>query len=334
MSTVDFAYGAADQDIYTGVWVNWSRGRIFGATITLTSRDGTLVVAFLALFVSVGGTSFWRIVCFGLHHLYSTEAPRNALHHQRQTILRNSTNATYGLSTMIQTLWAWRRNNKIRRLYRRILPLSAITMLIIVIFATASTFSSKIASAMGCEVLVSSKNCGTLYPGDSDSEELTKSFYPNAATEIVAAANYAQQCYSAKTTSETCRQYIKLRLPTVVVRHATCPFRSDMCKLENENIVFDTGYLDSHSDLGINAPLQDRVTFRRVTSCAPLVTEGFTESIRGIDWESNYTRYLYGPQDISSNITNEVTWVYPEFSEKEFFATNTATTNKGVFTLG
>ncbi len=32
----------------------------------------------------------------------------------------------------------------------------------------------------------------------------------------------------------------------------------------------DTGLLDSHADLGINAPPQNRVSFRRVTTCAPL----------------------------------------------------------------
>lgn len=333
MSTVGFAYGSADQDIYTGVWVNWSRGRVFGATITLTSRDGALLVAFLALFVSVVGTSVWRIGCFALHHIYSTEAPRDALHHQRQIILRNSANATYGLCALVQTLWAWHGVEKVRRPYRRILPLSALTLLLVAAFATAGTFSSKIATAMGHEVLVNSQNCGILYPGDVGSMELAKTFYPNTATEIVLAADYAQQCYGAAASDNTCQKYIKPRLLTTVTRNATCPFRADMCKLEHGNIVFDT-HMDSHSDLGINAPPEDRVTLRRITSCAPLVTEGYTESVKAVYTNSTYVRYLYGPQGIPPNISDEVTMDYPEFSVIDYYGTGKETIEKTVFSLG
>lgn len=87
MSTVYFAYGTGDQSIYTGVWVNWSQGRIFGATITLTSRDGALLVTFLALFVSLVETSFWRIVCLALHrYVYSTEAGMHSTTKDKQSL--------------------------------------------------------------------------------------------------------------------------------------------------------------------------------------------------------------------------------------------------------
>ncbi|KAL1651363.1 hypothetical protein SLS58_000703 [Diplodia intermedia] len=66
MSTFNFATGSAEDDIYTGVWTNWTRGRVFGATITVASRNGALLVAFLDLSVSLAGTVIWRIAYFVL----------------------------------------------------------------------------------------------------------------------------------------------------------------------------------------------------------------------------------------------------------------------------
>ncbi|KAL9114279.1 MAG: hypothetical protein Q9227_001701 [Pyrenula ochraceoflavens] len=42
----------SDASIYLGLWTNWSHGTVRGATITLTKRDGGLLIAFLALFIS------------------------------------------------------------------------------------------------------------------------------------------------------------------------------------------------------------------------------------------------------------------------------------------
>lgn len=52
--------------------------------LTLTQRDGGFLIAFLALFVSYVGTSFFRISCFAFHHFFSSAAPQDALYHQRQ----------------------------------------------------------------------------------------------------------------------------------------------------------------------------------------------------------------------------------------------------------
>lgn len=51
--------GVSDEyPIHLGFWTNWSHGRVKGATITLTHRNGALLTAFLALFVAFAGTSF------------------------------------------------------------------------------------------------------------------------------------------------------------------------------------------------------------------------------------------------------------------------------------
>src|SRR5689334_19332660 len=100
---------STDHLIYRGVWTNWSHGKVLGSTLTLTQRDGNLLVAFLALFVAYAGTSFFHLTCFVLHYIFSSrnspkistkepcKATHHALYHQRQAILRNSSGPTDGL---------------------------------------------------------------------------------------------------------------------------------------------------------------------------------------------------------------------------------------------
>ena len=73
-----------NDDVYLGLWINHSYGKIRGVTLTLTRRDGGLLIAFFALFVTIAGTEFWRISCFAIHHLLSSEHPRDGIYHQRQ----------------------------------------------------------------------------------------------------------------------------------------------------------------------------------------------------------------------------------------------------------
>ncbi|OJD30954.1 cytochrome p450 protein [Diplodia corticola] len=320
MSTINFATGSADDDIYIGVWTNWARGRVFGATLTVTSRDGALLVAFLALFVSLAGSGLWKIACFALHHVYSTDAPKDALHHQRQAILRNSANGTSGLIGFVQLLWAWRHSSRVDRPYRRTFPLLALTLALVGAFATAGTFSSKIATAMGHEVLVSSGGCQITDSTGHEEQDLELLWYPYIAGQVVSSSNYALECYSDKVKDRNCQHYIKPRLESRIVRNATCPFGEEVCRLQNGNLILDTGYMDSHSDLGINTPFGDRLLVRRVVSCAPLAVEGYKD-LKQYDelGPTNYTRYFYGPQSLGLQHSNNFTFQYPEFSKEEYF---------------
>ncbi|EWG51926.1 hypothetical protein FVEG_16885 [Fusarium verticillioides 7600] len=80
-------------EVYTGSWTDWSRGPILGATITLSSRDASLLLAFIAAFVTVIAARLWVIMCFSAHQLLSTNGKNDGLYYQRQVILRNAKSA-------------------------------------------------------------------------------------------------------------------------------------------------------------------------------------------------------------------------------------------------
>lgn len=303
--------------VETGFWTDWSYSPIFGATITLRQREGVLLVAFLALFVNFVGISFWRISCFTLHHLYSTEVAQDALHHQRQAILRNSANGTDGLLGFFNVLWVWRSKAPARTAYRRILPMIGFTIFCIGAFGTASTFSSRISTSMSKNVLVRSPTCGLLYAYETANANDTKDrLEPFIKQKFTSYLKYAQNCYMSRSDLESCDAFSTRLSNTKIMRNASCPFRDGICKSEYGNIMFDTGYLDSHIDFSLNTRPDERVLFRRVTSCAPLKSEGYSNTYSSPVTGLNYTRFYYGSgaklgeDDLGLSYTYE----YPELT--------------------
>jgi hypothetical protein len=45
--------------VFTGHWIDHSKGTIAGLLITLTNRDARFVIAFLALYVRFAGSRIW-----------------------------------------------------------------------------------------------------------------------------------------------------------------------------------------------------------------------------------------------------------------------------------
>lgn len=289
-----------DDGIYLGFWINWSYGRVRGATLTLGAREGGLFAAFLALFVGIAGTSFWRIACFVIHHMLSSEGARDGIYHQRQAILRNATGITHGLWHLVQMNVAWRNCNKARP-WQRVLPLITFAFITLVVFVLATIFSSRISTSMGNEVLLDGRNCGVMTIDGMDPNDYWRIFLPNANQRVVSSANYAQECYVNNTMARNCPTFLRPSLPWTVERDVACPLpgQDKICRSNSTNLRLDTGYLDSNRDLGINSAPDNRFLYRTVVECAPLKTEGYAENVtvypRGNGTGSRQVmRYYYG----------------------------------------
>ncbi|KAF1988411.1 hypothetical protein K402DRAFT_461837 [Aulographum hederae CBS 113979] len=290
--------------VHIGSWTNWSHGRLLGATVTLTQRDGGLLTAFLALFISFTGTCFWRLVCYAIHSWLSSEGAQDGLYHQRQALLRNTTSASAGSWSLASLTFAWR--NHAPRVYRRVLPLVVFATLSSACFGVAGIFSSRTATLIGNEVLVSSKNCGFIDPSaNTNMSETLTILYPYLSRRLVASANYAQQCYRDLSARSECSIYVKPRLSVLVNTNASCPFEEKICRNRYNNLYLDSGFLDSHSDFGWNAPKEDRILYRTVLHCAPLKNHGYSRMIHLNQTEegnqpagSSILRFDYGPSRI------------------------------------
>lgn len=329
-----------ERPVYLGVWTNWSHGKVLGSTLTLSQQNGGFLVAFLALFVTFVGTGFFRITSFILHHWLSaaTDADgMDTIYHQRQVVLRNSATAADSLWNFSQLFWFWRRRGN--RPVRRLLPVIIHAIICIAAFGAAGVFSSRITALTGEEVLISSPHCGLLQGATEDfnAEDYINDFEAYIAQRVNAFTNYVQDCYSSQGVStQSCKSFIKARLPYTKSRNAGCPFEDEICRESNTSIKLDTGFLDSHSDLGLNAPSSSRIKIRASWHCAPITTQNYTQDFvySNESFALPYRGYYYGPT-LGVNATPYVNYTFAHPNMAKFFdmestSTNHITTGYGV----
>ncbi|KAL9116076.1 MAG: hypothetical protein Q9227_000445 [Pyrenula ochraceoflavens] len=310
--------------VHIGMWTNRSLGSVSGLTITLTHRDGALLTAFLAIFITFTGSKFWRIVCFAMYRLFLSRpnAAQDGLYHQRQAVLRNANDEKTGFLSLARILLAWRK--RAHRPITRLLPLLGTSLAIFVCFAMASIFASRISS--GNEVLISSPNCGV--PNGTSSDPTTPRlveavFNTWSAERVNSNANYAQRCYSStdrnsstEAENDGCTPFVKKQLNSIIDRNATCPFHPNICRNYYGNIRLDTGYLNAQRDIGLNLPSDLDFTLRKVSQCAPLKTKQYQRSAP-YSSDKNYTQYFYGPRIAARNV--DFTYQVDEISADEVY---------------
>ncbi|KAI9716556.1 MAG: hypothetical protein M1812_005287 [Candelaria pacifica] len=293
--------------IYHGFWINWSHGRVLGSTITLSSRDGSFLTAFLALFVAVAGSQLWRILSFIVHQARASRDSRDGLHHQQQAILRNTGSAigaAYEFSRLITPWWKHTRHS-----FWRSFPLVLLALTNLTFFGAAGILSAEVTKAAGNETLIMSPNCGFWHSGDVTAGN-TAGFQAKVLNDTITASNYARACYGNTGNVLQCNSYTKQQIPWKVNVNATCPFELGTCIGTNTAAYeMDTGPIDSHEMLGINAPQKNRVTYRKVTTCAPIHTSGFAQlenytAAEGLGLPGDQIEKLYyGPLADVSNFT-------------------------------
>ncbi|KAI1079547.1 hypothetical protein F5B20DRAFT_571027 [Whalleya microplaca] len=290
METITVSNASSYQSIRTGIWTNWSRGSTFGATLTLHRQEADLLIAFTAFFIAFIGSRFWRLCCLVIHRCHSSSDPQGTFCYQRQVILRNSSSSEAGLWELTKLLWTWRRTAK--GLFAGVFPCLVTAASCVAAFVVAGGFSSRISTSVGNEVLMDGANCG--YLGNDGSLGALFSITVSAAKRVTASLNYLQECYSSDGSGTLgCDLYTLRRLPTVKNSTAACPFPGNICRSNSSNLVLDSGLINSHDHLGINFPSSERILWRKVLSCAPLVTTGYSSNYSNA--YGNYTRYYYGP---------------------------------------
>ncbi|KAI0859895.1 hypothetical protein F4860DRAFT_515391 [Xylaria cubensis] len=292
MADVLFSTSPVDTSnyhVHLGLWTNWSRGPILGSTLTLAPLPGGILTAFTAVFITMVATRFWRITCILLHWHFSTNDRRDAIHHQRQAVFRNTESSFSGLTLLVYITYAWRKEKSLRR----ILPFIIYAILCFTGFSVASLFSSAIVSLSGKEILVAGSHCGTVDTTRLSTQEDTQVYGPWKSAIVNNAASYAQQVYSPNSTG-TIRAplFVKNLLKTIINKDASCPFQG-LCRSNTSNLFLDTGYLNIIDDLGVNLSSDQSILYRRTARCGPLITEGRSEptDLYGLP---NYTGYKYG----------------------------------------
>lgn len=205
----------AETYVYTGFWINWSRGRVLGSAITLSQRNGSLLTAFLGIFVTVAGAACWTIQSFLIHQHRAKKGPGSAMHQQQQVVLRNSNTAGSAAWQITQVAWYWRKTTKESSLQSLSLVLLAVSNM--VLFGIAGVFSAEVTKAAGNETLIRSPNCGYLLQDSNRSDlslfEAVAGFTAMEANDTLAASAYSRACYGKSLSGSQCYQYPKPNIP-------------------------------------------------------------------------------------------------------------------------
>ena len=325
--------------IYQGCWINWSRGsRILGSTLTLSTANSTLLTNLLALFVTMAAGQCWTILRFTLHQIRASfpERQSSLLHNKQQVVLRNATTAITTAQLLLSLRWASRKF--VSEAQPSSIPLVAFAVFSAAFFLAAGVFSNTLANA-GPYVLSRSPWCGfwnqtylsvtqSGVDGALGSIEVLTLFQESVAKrehDVKLSVEYAQGCYLGQSTgSSNCDTFQTSAIEFSTVNTKDCPFMSEICRSDVDTVVFDTGLLDSHTDLGINAANRDRLSYRRVTKCTVLdgskQTTGFVNQSTSMEGQPTLkiARANFGP---SISWGKNETYSYSNFAD---FYTNFA----------
>ncbi|CEI62474.1 unnamed protein product [Fusarium venenatum] len=286
-------------EIYTGAWTDWSRSRVLGATLTLSSRDASLLLAFIAAFVTVVAIRLWLIIAFTTHQFSAAGGKHDGLYYQRQVILRNIKSAPAAAWLFLQQAWYWR--GIVRSSLARTIPLALFCIMYSVGFAILAVFSSQISDSASVYRLLHSPNCGF---------QMTDDVYQKATFDNQRAALYSKECYG-NTSSPICDTLPTRRLDWAN-SSTECPFGGRVC-LGVPAFKMESGMIDTHHDLGLNNPQKNRLKYKRQTTCSPLDTGNFTQYVNGseaelLGWPDNVLiRYFYG-KNMNGKINHTYTY--------------------------
>lgn len=313
---------AADNDVYLGFWINWTDGLALGSTLTLTTRSGAFLIAFLALYVAVAGSHCWQLLSWALFQLRTKQldgraSDRLSLKSQQQSVLRNTNSATHGLVELIKTDRKWSTKATLsQRVPQSVTPiLMAISTL--AIFGTAGIFSSRVTSTRS-DILLLPKGCGQ-WPEFADGidnydDAIARTpIYAGAWTgqtieNMAESSHLNRYCYGSETSRSTkrCNAPGRTFANWSSSMQDSCPFGNVPCNT-TQSLVLDSGLVDSHTHLGINAPSQDRVAFRKTLTCSVVNHDKY---VRRFDWSNVTTAFpevlgwLLQPEINYSNVSH------------------------------
>jgi hypothetical protein len=155
-SPADVSYA----DVFIGSWKDNSKGAIKGTNITISSKNGVILVAFLALFVQFAGQHLWGIAAFIWFQLRlrGRRKYNAALRYQQDMSIRNNGSPGQTLWTLIRILWAWRYakgHKQEKKAWWRVSGLPVFVPLVFMVLLTATgILSSNIMETSKVDILL------------------------------------------------------------------------------------------------------------------------------------------------------------------------------------
>ncbi|KAH7392537.1 hypothetical protein BKA66DRAFT_457717 [Pyrenochaeta sp. MPI-SDFR-AT-0127] len=289
------------QYVKHGYWKNIEHGSILGGTITTDVRTGTVMIALLAILVTIATAHLWNLVVFGLHMLRADGRPADGLFRQQQALLRTAAAPTSMLADWVKLWWIWRKRTG-KALSRSVL-LCGLTSLFAAATVVAGVFSSYVVDTSNLQVLVSSPECGPLRPNDGNTFSGNNLAFLDYTSRLETLSQpYAQECYQDGTLLPArCRVFVQSNIP-LVPKRIDCPFSNAICKpFDQPGVTVDSGLVDANDIFGWNLQPHQRIKYRRKTTCGVLKTQEYQTVFEAKDYPFNTRPLLPGEQNLAAH---------------------------------
>ncbi|KAH7112716.1 hypothetical protein EDB81DRAFT_670601 [Dactylonectria macrodidyma] len=270
-----------DLVTYIGLWRDYSNEGVYQSTLTLPTNWGNYLTSATALLVSLAISCVWTIIAYALHQFrVNPNKQHDPIYHQIQIILRNSVTPGSAISDSCWVAQAWAGTSTAAGLW--VWFIVVLGLLCLIISPIVGTFVSSVATMRDADVTVLSRSntCGgwalnsTAVYADEYWNPETLRIVVNDALE---ARLYAKWFYAAEDPLAVPSSRFPVKSLSYTAKEAPCPFEGDeRCIISinssspNAAMIWDTGRLNSHFELGMNAPPSDRIDIRRVLTCSPV----------------------------------------------------------------
>ncbi|KAK0648179.1 hypothetical protein B0T16DRAFT_113368 [Cercophora newfieldiana] len=329
----------ASPDVYIGAWWSYVNGN--KPTLVLTLRDGEalILVSALVIFTGFVATRVFGAVQFILHQARAerNSSPgivsnrrtrtgpdrhsRDTFHGQQQTLLRNAAGHAQTLWLAVRVAWGWRGRIGVLTAFRRSLAILVVTLVSLAAWTAAQLLLPLLWTTSTDQMLSAPGSCSQAVPpyrqpqGNPErSIEATDAFSAYYRGRAEAAANYQRHCPGNDTANPQCQRIPFQRISWTVTQK--CPVLDCVTGFANSDpIHLGTGYINSNTHFGVNAPLEDTIDFQHTMSCVSMNPNrvDLVQYDQPTNGTSGVYRYLYGNTTIG-NTTLPYTTTYNESS--------------------
>ncbi|KAH8659284.1 hypothetical protein BGZ60DRAFT_121531 [Tricladium varicosporioides] len=270
--------------VHTGFWIDWDRGKILGATLTLRDSHAAPLLAALATLVAIASNRSWHICRIFWHSFLRAKDDHEEVvkeHRRRQqVILRNSETAGGATWNLFDEWFDFGVTKVLRECSPKDIVLGIFATGHWILFIALGVIVSQI--VLG-KVVVSKAlpTCGQWYPattvGGTFTQEGNRVYSELLLNQTLNVDSYVRSCYPRGGSQGIldCNKFVTRSLSYQVQHDRPCPFNSTACMPDaRSTVILESGNI-TLSNLGLNSKYSKEISIQRRSTCAVLDADIF-----------------------------------------------------------
>lgn len=283
---------ATDRDsnaVFTGIWIDWDRGRVRGSTLTLRDSHAVPLVAALVILVTLAGGRSWHIFRLMWHSLLRAKASHaqavRIYRRKQQVLLRNSETAAGATIGLVEEWLSFGITKVLRECSPKDLLLTLFTLGHWVVFIVLGVLVSQI--VLG-KVVVSKSlpTCGQWLPievveNGVNNDETNSINNEMQLNKTINSDNYVRSCYPGGGSEGRvdCNKVMVQSIPHEILHAQPCPYNASACYPDAKSAIALLSSNISMSQMGINNNYAKRISIQKRSTCAVMVADAFKTTV-------------------------------------------------------